>query len=290
MRIDEAPKEISILNLLKVVWQGKWLIVAITVIAVAAMFLFNLLIPPVPIYKEWARVQTTEGNNFGRAGIVGRILHSDEFVEAVASKIDGYSNEELFEVSQTLLTQSEFNFETVVDESTVVSPASLMLTMQGTDPDLMHIWFSTALDELQKRSEEHYVQRQEIKGNYLETLRIQMTAINNAIEEAQKRFSTQPDQADIGSLAELLQSQERVSREEYRLRLEMLEDQAFNILTAPRKQTELPPASLIRPNLVVAGCLGLLLGIVLVFLRDYIKSLRALKSLSIKGGMGANES
>jgi hypothetical protein len=276
---DPKEREISIVELVQVIWRGKWLIAGTTVAALLAMFLFNLFVPPVPRYEEWARVQLTGGNNFGRGAIVGRILHSDEFIQTVSAKINGYSDDELRETALNLLTEMEVTFETVVDGRPVVSSEVVELTLEGTDPDLIHTWFTAALAELESRSHEHYNKRRELQEAHLASLQDQIIQVESSIQKAEKLVEAEAlTLENLDTLAALLQSRETLIQEEYKLSTNLLEEQPFKVLSAPRHQTEAKPALLARPNLVVSGLLGMILGVIVVFLQDYIRVVIAAKN------------
>jgi capsular polysaccharide biosynthesis protein len=275
---------VDILELVLVAWRGKWLVAGISLVAIIVMFVLNYIVPTVPIYEETAQVQLTAGNNFGRSVIVGRILHSDEFVATVSAQITGYTDEELYTVSQLLLAQQVVRFETVVDGRPVVLSEVVDMTIEGTDPELIHVWITTALAELQRRSEEHYAKRREIRESYLNSLREQISLINLTIEETENQLaSLGPSQGNLmyslnTQLADLLERREQAISAEYALAMELVEDQPYKVLRHPRLQTDAVPARFLRPNLFVAAILGIFLGIVVVFTRDYFQALISSKT------------
>jgi chain length determinant protein (polysaccharide antigen chain regulator) len=277
MTEPQKTRELDILDLLAVIWRGKWLIALVTIVAVAAALLVGLFVTT-PIYEDEAVLQLTAGKNYGRSVAVGRLIRSGEFVEAVLPRVKGFSEAEVREVADSLLSDTVVTFETLVGAQPIVAFEVVELRIKGADPELIHAWISAVVAELQERSDQHYRERAEIREGYLTSLRNQISLLDDMIDETRAAIdNVDPQDSEliyslVTRLDMQLERREKAVADEYETALDAHEDQPFMVLQAPMLPTQ-PVNISLAMNVAVALFLGLFAGTTLVILQDYFKAL-----------------
>lgn len=296
--------EIDLREYIQVLWNGKWIIIGLFIVSVlAAGIVSNYFIAP--MYKTEAAIQLTNvqqlpvklesslqqedvksnnelHNNYTDVDNAVKILKSTKLVAPIIKELrEEYSTSEL---------------KSYIDDNIKVksdSDQNINITVKSKDPKLAYKLTDSIINNFKAGSEKYYNEIINQQQSYLNT-------INEEIEELNKRLAKTNEtidkitQSSVGTLEKSIlldglasrlntyqQQKNELLEKKYRLNYVLSTYHPLEVLDESYIPKD-PVSPNVRLNIAIAGVLGLMLGVFIVFFREFLNEEDILESKTEK--------
>jgi len=263
--------EIDLREYIMLLWNAKWFIIGLFIIAVVGAGLLSQFYLT-PTYETEAVLQLSNIDNlYSNPEAVTQIIKSGSLVSPIMSNY----NQELSDAQLNNYIENNINVSQIGERQ-------ILINVKNNDPESTLNITKDIIDEFVKRSEENfrnYISRQEksIKSinNEIENINEQITTIKREINNLQK---TDIKAAEKGILineqVNLLNSLYN-QKNNYQDRVQKLENEIFSLYSLEVLNKPYLPENPVSPNtklnIAIAGVLALMLGVFIVFFREFLK-------------------
>ncbi len=268
---QEEYNEIDFVDLLRILWNGKKLIIAFSTGAIILAVLYlNFLV--VYLFETEATIQLTSiPGLYSNTDYVSRLLQSEIYLNPVIEKLKLAPKE----------ADSYQDIKDKIEVKKVEKTNMITVKVKNQDPELAYQINREIIARYQEESDKLYQAFIHEKNEYLESLQERLIEIESKIimleEQIQQLFkqNNQPDNIFyLSGVTELLDSyyQTKIDLQGSKqdINVELKSYYPVNILDTPYL-----PDSPVSPNkyliVVIAAFLGLFGGVFFVFLLDYVK-------------------
>ncbi|SFM11379.1 YveK family protein [Halanaerobium salsuginis] len=178
--------EIDLREYIILLWQKKWLILGLVVLAILAAFLINLFVLPTT-YQTRAKIQLTEYPGiYGQSNYARQFLQSSELIKQAAAR------------AGLELTSQEINYYqenrlmvTLIPETKIIE-----LQVEASEPQLAYDLTNNIISIFSQQSADYYKSLLASQQRYVEELEGELKSINRKIAQDQHLNSTKDLEAN----------------------------------------------------------------------------------------------
>jgi uncharacterized protein involved in exopolysaccharide biosynthesis len=272
MDYEEEYVEIDLREYLQLLWDSRYLIIGIFLASLLAGFVMNNFILE-PVYQSEAALRLSNSDkSYSQPDTAKSMLTSLNYLQQVNEELElNYSDQEL-------LSWQESN------KLTVNNPTDRLvkLSFQDTDPIQAKQVLTELLALFRKDARREYEEARKVKQENLTSVEEELNRIREEIK-VQREQRTQLSQSDLSPVEQLILSSNTTEglrtlqenklslldkRQEIKEELSRLDN--LEIVTAPfEPETSIKPNK--KLNLAISGILGLMVGVMFVLVRNFLK-------------------
>lgn len=267
--------EIDLREYILLIWDHKWFIVALVVLAVLAAFIFSsYFIEETYRVESTVKLANTKGI-YSETESMSQFLKSEEITNPVLNSLNlnksFFLNIETEIISNLKLTEQGMQG--------AVYGGIIQLTAEAGDAENLHKAVNNILMDFKEQSDNYFKEVLNDKKEYLSELKNQLERINQKsakIEEMLSEISgNNIDQAYIFSSLNDQVSRLENSRREYKKEIQILEREIndhrnFQVLNQP-EVPEKPVNPNTKLNIAIAAVLAFMLAIFIIFFKEFMK-------------------
>ncbi len=262
--------EIDLREYIMLIWNNKWFILGLFMFAVLAAFVVSQYFLT-PVYETESLIQLSNvGSLYSEPSYVTGIIKSNRIVEPIMKEY----NRDYTEAA----LRSYINNNITVDNNKSI----IKIKVKDSDPEFAEILSNNIIASFSKQAEEQY-------ENYLSNQKKYIALLNNEIKTIEEDIKQTGLNIEQINQLELNPAEKGLLINSQLSRLNQLQTQKSNYIkevehtkeeilaTYPVKIINQPylPANPISPNtklnLAIAGVLALMLGVFVVFFREFMK-------------------
>ena len=263
--------EIDLREYIFLLWENKWFIIGLFFIAILGALLFSQFYLS-PVYKTEAIIQLSNIDNlYSDSDSVRQIMKSNRLVNPIMDKYDQeYSDAQLNSYIENNIKVSEIN------------NGQIRLSVKNGNPNLTLNITNDIINDFLEQAEESYkkyISRKEknIKDlkSQIEKIDKRILSVNKGIDKL-KESNFEPAEKSIlineqVNLLELLYNQ----KSDYQEKVRELENEVSGFYSLEVLNEAYLPENPISPNtklnVAIAGVLAIMLGVFIVFFREFLK-------------------
>jgi len=263
--------EIDLREYIMLLWDNKWFIVGLFLIAVIGAFLVSQFYLT-PTYETEAVIQLSNIDNlYSNPEAVKQIIKSSSLISPIMANY----NQGLSAASLNNYIESNINVSQIGERQ-------IRLVVKHKNPELTLNITEDLINKFANKSEENfknYISRQEETINYLndqiQNLNRQINSVNKEIENL-KRANNQAAEKGIliNEQINLLNSL-YTQKNNYQNRVQNLENRIFSLYSLEVLNDPYLPENPVSPNIklniAIAGVLSLMLGVFIIFFKEFLK-------------------
>jgi capsular polysaccharide biosynthesis protein len=267
----EEYDEIDLREYIRLVWREKKFIAGLTALAILAALFFSIFIIN-PIYETEATFQLgNTGGQYSNTATVIQFIKSAELLKPIMDELD-----------QDITLAQLNSFIDNIDVSNIDKTNIIRIRIRNKDPELARGITDRIISSLKKDSDSYYnefIYRQEEYlteiDNELQVLDKRIEIMNTEIDQIDEISSTPADRSTL--LTALIFRFDYLPEQRNNLirTKQGIEDRLPNYYPIKVISSPYLPEHSISPNVklntAIAGLLGLMLGVFLIFFREYMK-------------------
>lgn len=259
--------EIDLREYIMLLWNNKLFIGVLVILAAAAAFLVSSFILT-PTYETNAKIQLSNFEGlYSEPDSAVQLLTSTGLMKTVmgdlgtemsAAELRSYINNNL-NVNQ-------------ISETSIIS-----ISVKNTDPDLTLEIAEGLIAKFKSNSNQYFAEKLENEREFIAELKAEIEAINNNLETNQKLLAQSRENNDTETASLLIQENSSLqnARKETKLLVQEKESSLLNfysleVLDAPYLP-EKPVSPNTKLNVAIAAVLALMLGVFIIFFREFMK-------------------
>ncbi|ACL71035.1 YveK family protein [Halothermothrix orenii] len=264
--------EIDLREYIKVLWAGRWLVIslmgiAILLVGLASYFLIN------PVYETEAVIRLTSTDGiYSRPASMARLIKSPSLLKGV---MEGVNREYTMSELHTFASNN-------IKVNHVRETSMLEIKVSHTEPRLAFDILEGLIVKAQEKSDKYYRKVVNHKETYLQGIITELDEINQrigSVEEGIEKLNNRDLPAVEkyvllnsldNNLDSLLTYKRGLVKDKNRLERELLTLRPLEVISSPYVP-ENPVSPNIKLNVVIAGILGLMMGVFIVFFREFMK-------------------
>lgn len=259
--------EIDLREYIMLLWDNKFFIGGLVVLAVIAAFVFSSFVIS-PQYETKARIQLSNYEGLysepdtavqllSSTGLMKRVM-SDLGVEISASKLNSYINNNL-NVNQ-------------IGDTSIIS-----IAVKNEEPELTFDITEDIINNFENDSNEYFQNIIENEREYISELKADLEDINSDLENNRELIEESRNNGNLETISLLIQENSSLqnSKRELRKEIEEKESKLLNFYSLEVLDSPYLPENPISPNtklnMAIAAVLGLMLAVFIVFFKEFMK-------------------
>lgn len=259
--------EIDLREYIMLLWDNKFFIGGLVVLAVIAAFVFSSFVIS-PQYESEARIQLSnyeglysEPNTavqlLSSTGLMKTVM-SDLGVEMSASQLNSYINNNL-NVNQ-------------IGDTSIIS-----IAVKNEEPELTFDITEDIINNFENDSNEYFQNIIENEREYISELKADLEDINSDLENNRELIEESRNNGNLETISLLIQENSSLqnSKRELRKEIEEKESKLLNFYSLEVLDSPYLPENPISPNIklniAIAAVLGLMLAVFIVFFKEFMK-------------------
>ncbi len=266
--------EIDLREYVKLLWQAKWLLATIFIVAVAAAFIYSSFI----LEEEFETYTTIQLSNidhvYSRPDTARQLIKSEKIAGDIIREFNGKQEWNDHRIRRFI----SGNLEVEKIEGTEM----ISLTVQGNNPGDVKEMADGIAESFLNASHEEFDRELDIKEDEMARYEERMNTYEERVIETEKEIERIAG-GDLDPVAENLISNsvsQRLfnyfdlmedSRDSYFRMEERIDDMERARIINPAFTPESPSAPSVRLNMAIAGVLAIMLGVFAVFFREFMK-------------------
>lgn len=263
--------EIDLREYIMLLWNAKWFIIGLFIIAVVSAGLISQFYLT-PSYETEAVLQLSNIDNlYSNPEAVTQIIKSGSLVAPIMSEY----NQKFSDAQLNNYIENNINVS-------IIGERQIRVSVRNNDPELTLNITEDIIDKFVARSEEYfqrYINRQE---KSIENLNKEIKNINNQINTIKTEINNLQNN-DIKAAEKGILINEQVNllnslynqKNNYQDRVQKLENEIFSLYSLEVLNEPYLPDNPVSPNtklnVAIAGVLALMLGVFIVFFREFLK-------------------
>ncbi|MGM0411259.1 MAG: Wzz/FepE/Etk N-terminal domain-containing protein [Bacillota bacterium] len=263
--------EIDLREYIMLLWNAKWFIIGVCIIAVIGAGLMSQFYLT-PSYETEAVLQLSNIDNlYSNPEAVTQIIKSGSLVAPIMSDY----NQKFSDAQLNNYIENNINVS-------LIGERQIRVSVRNNDPELTLNITEDLIDKFVARSEENfqrYINRQE---KNIENLNKEIQNINNQINTIKAEINNLQNN-DIKAAEKGILINEQVNllnslynqKNNYQDRVQKLENEIFSLYSLEVLNEPYLPDNPVSPNtklnVAIAGVLALMLGVFIVFFREFLK-------------------
>lgn len=259
--------EIDLREYIMLLWDNKFFIVGLTVLAIIIAFLASNFFMA-PSYETKARIQLSNYEGLysepdtavqllSSTGLMQNVM-SDLGVEMSAANLNSYINSNLT-VSQ-------------IGDTSIIS-----ITVKNNEPQLTLNIAEGIINNFKSDSNQYFQDKIEKDKEYIADLKADLEDINSSLESNQELIDESRNSGDLETISLLIQENSSLqnSRRSLRREIEAKESELLNFYSLEILDAPYMPENQVSPNtklnVAIAAVLGLMLAVFIVFFKEFMK-------------------
>jgi len=265
--------EIDLREYIMLLWNAKWFIISLFIIAVVGAGLFSQFYLT-PTYETEAVIQLSNIDNlYSNPEAVTQIIKSGSLVSPVMTK---YNNN---------FTEAQLNsyIENNINVSQI-GKRQIRINVKNNEPELTVNITKDIIDRFIDRSEKKFQNYISRKEKNIKKLNNEIEILNNQISNIKQEIDNlQNNKIRAGAAEKGILINEQVNllntiltqKNNYQEKVQKMENELFSLYSLEVLNKPYMPDNPISPNIklnmAIAGVLALMLGVFIVFFREFLK-------------------
>ena len=265
--------EIDLREYIMLLWNAKWFIISLFIIAVVGAGLFSQFYLT-PTYETEAVIQLSNIDNlYSNPEAVTQIIKSGSLVSPVMTK---YNNN---------FTEAQLNsyIENNINVSQI-GKRQIRINVKNNEPELTVNITKDIIDRFIDRSEKKFQNYISKKEKNIKKLNNEIEILNNQISNIKQEIDNlQNNKIRAGAAEKGILINEQVNllntiltqKNNYQEKVQKMENELFSLYSLEVLNKPYMPDNPISPNIklnmAIAGVLALMLGVFIVFFREFLK-------------------
>jgi len=255
--------EIDLVEYLYLLWNNKFFIGGLVILAILIAFVYSTFMIE-PVYETKTKIQPSNYEGlYSEPNTVVQLLSSTGLMKKVMSDLG-------VEMSGARLNSYINNNLTIrqIDDTSIIS-----ITVKNNEPQLTLNIAEGLINNFKNDSNQYFQNEIENDKEYIADLKNDLKDINLDLENNKEMIEESRNAGKLETVSLLIQENSSLqnSRRELRKEIKLLNFYSLEVISAPYLP-ENPVSPNTKLNIAIAGILGLMLAIFIVFLKEFIKN------------------
>jgi len=274
--------EIDLREYILLLWNNKWFIGGLCITAIVIAFVFSIYIIS-PVYQSNAKIKLSSlQGTYSKTETAGELLKGTDMISPVFDKLDidyNLSNLQSYiddNIDIQILSTLQMTENGMQGD---VFGGILELTVKNSDPQIAKSIADGMIDNYKMKSEDDFKNLIRQKEDYIEELNTEIDRIEEQINKTNKilneiEIENSNQVLLIVNINERLNNLENMKKK-YLDTMQEVNKEINNyypiIVLNPPYRPENPVSPNVKLNLAIAGVLALMLGVFIVFFKEFMK-------------------